>query len=369
MIGVGEHDQRRRRRQGQQQAHLDRPVLRVARRLVLAGAELPAQHRQQRRADGDADDPERQLVQPVGVEQVGDGAHRQQRGEPGVDDDVDLVDAGADGTRQHQREQPLDPGRDPRPLQAERHAVAPGRHRHPGELQDAGDEDAPGEGMRRRLRVQAGHQQRADQHHVEDDRREGRSREPADRVQDAAEQRRQRDEHQVGKGDPAELDRQGVALAVGREARGQAADHDRAWQSRARSTTTSSTVRHHRERLPGEAPRLVLALALERAREQRHEGGVEGALGEQPAEEIGELEADEEAVGHRRGAEHARDHEVADEAQHARDQREGADGHGRLDDVQRRLSTLGSAIAAFSSFSSRSILARLASFMPNTSLT
>ena len=35
-------------------------------------------------------------------------------------------------------------------------------------------------------------------------------------------------------------------------------------------------------------PRLGLALAFERPGEERHEGGVERALGEQPAEEVGE---------------------------------------------------------------------------------
>ena len=49
-----------------------------------------AERRQQRRAQGHADDAQRQLHQPVGVEQVGDRAGRQMGREPAADQQVDL---------------------------------------------------------------------------------------------------------------------------------------------------------------------------------------------------------------------------------------------------------------------------------------
>ena len=69
-----QYDQRRRRRQGQQQRQLDAAVLRRDRAGGVAGAHLARQGRQDRRGNGDADDPERQLVQPVSVVEIGNRA-------------------------------------------------------------------------------------------------------------------------------------------------------------------------------------------------------------------------------------------------------------------------------------------------------
>ena len=74
------------------------------------------------------------------------------------------------------------------------------------------------------------------------------------------------------------------------------------------------------EHVLGETPRGILALALQRAGVERDEGGVEGALGEQPAEQIGEAEGGIEGVGDRPGAERAGHHHLADEAEQARGQ-------------------------------------------------
>ena len=59
------------------------------------------------------------------------------------------------------------------------------------------------------------------------------------------------------------------------------------------------------QRFLGECARRLAALALQALGEQRHEGGVEGALAEQAAEQVGKTEGDEEGVGHRAGAEMA----------------------------------------------------------------
>ena len=58
----------------------------------------------------------------------------------------------------------------------------------------------------------------------------------------------------------------------------------------------------------------------------RHEGGVEGALGEDRAEMIGQPQRDEERVRHRAGAEDRREHDVAREPGQPRKQRIAADG-------------------------------------------
>ena len=66
--------------------------------------------------------------------------------------------------------------------------------------------------------------------------------------------------------------------------------------------------------------------SLADARIGRHEGGVEGAFGEDRAEMIGQPQRDEEGIGDRPGAEHRRQHDVAHEAGDARQQRQAADG-------------------------------------------
>ena len=76
--------------------------------------------------------------------------------------------------------------------------------------------------------------------------------------------------------------------------------------------------------------------ALESLGEQRHEGGIERALAEQAAKQVGKAEGDEEGVGNRAAAEDGSDEDVAQEAEYAAQQGQAADGcegavelHGR----------------------------------------
>ena len=64
----------------------------------LLGAQVPRHVRQQHDADGDADDGQRQLVEAIGVVEVGHGAVLH-RGDDGADDDVDLRHAAGDDAR------------------------------------------------------------------------------------------------------------------------------------------------------------------------------------------------------------------------------------------------------------------------------
>src|SRR5262249_26754369 len=63
----------------------------------------------------------------------------------------------------------------------------------------------------------------------------------------------------------------------------------------------------------------------------RNEGGVERALGENGAEVIGQPERHEESVGDRPSAENRRQHDVAQKAGQAREQRGAADSEKATD--------------------------------------
>jgi hypothetical protein len=67
--------------------------------------------------------------------------------------------------------------------------------------------------------------------------------------------------------------------------------------------------------------------------EHRHEGLREGAFGKQAAQQVGQLEGDKEGVGEHAGPESARDHEVADKTEDARQQGHAADGGESLQEV------------------------------------
>ncbi len=72
--------------------------------------------------------------------------------------------------------------------------------------------------------------------------------------------------------------------------------------------------------------RRLWSLGVQTLGEERDEGRVEGAFGEQAPEHVGHAEADEEGVGDGRGAEHGGDQHVADEAEHAAHDSHPADG-------------------------------------------
>jgi hypothetical protein len=68
------------------------------------------------------------------------------------------------------------------------------------------------------------------------------------------------------------------------------------------------------QHLAKEATGAGLALRLPDAQPQRHESGVERALGQQSPEEIGGLQHREERIGEDAGAEHRCDAHVANES-------------------------------------------------------
>ena len=318
-------DQRRRCRQGKGQREFDRPVLAAERRVRLAGAQLPCQQRQQGNADRDADDAEGQLVHTVGVIEERDRALAQGRGEDDIDHHIHLHHAGAQQGRRHQHQQSLHPRGEPRP----------GRHEHdvgplagvgdPYQLRQAGDRNTPGQRMSR-IRQQFGPhtEQNADQYDIEHDgRRRGRG-ETLQRVQHAAHQRDQRHEGQVGKGEAGEIDGEAELDRLVYEPRREREHQPGHGQYRGQGKNQQHGAEYGGD-LGGELHRRVPSVGRQPPREQRHEGRVEGALGEQAAEEIGELECDEEGVSDQPRADDVGDQHVAREAEHTADHGPAAD--------------------------------------------
>ena len=133
---------------------------------------------------------------------------------------------------------------------------------------------------------------------------------------------------------------------------------------------TMSTEAEAGERVAGEA--LGVLAGLDLLGEQRHEGEVEGALGEEAAEHVGQREGDEERLRHRAGAEEGRHQDVAQEPEDAAEHRPGADAEERRQEPDRpvhRRSPSPWAITALSRVSSVRRLLSAWSFSPKRSLT
>ena len=88
----------------------------------------------------------------------------------------------------------------------------------PQKLREPRPGHRPGQSVARRPAERFDQQERGDQEQVQQDRRRGGCGKPVDRVQHTALQRDQRDEQQIGKGDPGELDGKPEFLRVGAKA-------------------------------------------------------------------------------------------------------------------------------------------------------
>ena len=189
------------------------------------------------------------------------------------------------------------------------------------ELRDAGDRhrpDLPEPDVAARPPAE---DEEGDHHHVHQDRRRRRQREAPERVQHAREQRRQRDEEDVGEGDAPVLHRQREALVAGEAAR-----HGEDQPGHGDLPGDGEEEEHEAEpgeRVAGEA--LGVLAGLDLLGEHRHEGEVEGALGEEAAEHVRQREGDQERLRHRPGAEQRRHDDVPREPEDPRHHRPGAD--------------------------------------------
>ena len=141
----------------------------------------------------------------------------------------------------------------------------------------------------------------------------------------AAEEGHQRHEEQVGKGDDAELDGQAELAGVVQKARRDGV-HDPGHGGHGRHGQGQQHEKEDRQGLLGEASRRLRAFLFQAAREERHEGRVEGAFGEDPPEHVGKAEGDEKGVGRHAGAQHRGDQDVANKAEDAAAGGPAADG-------------------------------------------
>ncbi len=320
---IGDDDGADRARNGEQQRKLDAARLRRGRALLVAGGE-PARHlRQQHGADGDADHADGKLVDAVGVIERRQRAGRQEGGDQRVGEQRELHAAGADDGRTQGFEESARRLVQPRHAQPDAVAIRLGvdaddqRHDH------AGHEHAPGGGVAR-VGEKRREQERGDDRQIEQDGRAGRGGEAIIGVEDAGEQRLDRHQREIGKGDAGERHGEIEADRIVGETGRQQADHLRREDQRQRQQHEIDGDQRRGdlvgEQLGGGKPGL-----LERARIGRHEGRGEGALGEDGAEMVGKPEGDEEGVGQRPRAQHRGHDHVADEAGEARDEGEPAD--------------------------------------------
>jgi hypothetical protein len=182
------------------------------------------------------------------------------------------------------------------------------------ELGETGGGDGPGQHGPRLSRERHRHDQGRDEEDVEQNRRGGGGGETVERVQDAAQQRHQGHEQEIGKGDAAEFDGQLELGGIGREPGRQDMDHPRHARHRGGGQRQQAR-KQNRQRLFGEGLGGDLATLFQTPREERHEGRVERPLGEQPAKQIGQPEGHEEGIGDRPGADHRGDQDVPHESE------------------------------------------------------
>ena len=148
-------------------------------------------------------------------------------------------------------------------------------------------------------------------------------------VEQAREQRHQRDEEEIREGDAGERHREGEFLRVLREARREGA-HDIRHADKRRREQRQLHDQHQGEDPVGEELRRRRPVRLTGRRVGRHEGGVEGALAEDGAEVVRQAQRHDEGVGDRADAHHGGDDDVADESCDPGDERPAADGQDLL---------------------------------------
>ena len=156
------------------------------------------------------------------------------------------------------------------------------------------------------------------------------ARETVQGVEDAAPQRHQRDQQQIGKRDARQRHRQRKLVRLARKARRQELDHLRGEQQRQRQQHDLRREQQ-REDAVAELVRRPLAFLGADPRIGRNKSGIERALGEDGTEMIRQPEGDEKRVGRRPGAKDGGEHDVAHEAGQTRQQRVAADGENLLE--------------------------------------
>ena len=201
---------------------------------------------------------------------------------------------------------------------------------------NAADEHAPGQRLDRRIAIRRQKQRGADDRDVEQYRREGRDGELPIDVEHAAGQRHQRHEEQVRKDDPDHFRRQ---LDLARRARESGRERVDEPGRREHADDREHQERHGEQRpdASDQRARLVLPALPAVLREDRDERLREGALGEQPAQDVRQAEGCLEGVHLHAGAEGRGLEALAGKPGDPRQQRHPADRRQRPQQVQRAL--------------------------------
>ena len=207
-------------------------------------------------------------------------------------------------------------------------AGAPGIAGNQKKFEHSGNQNAPSGG------VAGGGEKRGDaqrhhQRHIQQDRRGGGGGETLQRIEDAAIERDQGNQQQIGECDAGKFDGERIAHRVIDEARRQKVDDGGREQQRP-AEQQDLAGQQQRQDTVGKQPGPLRPVLLADAGIGRHEGGVERALGENRAEMVGQAQRHEKGVGHRSRAQDRRQNDVADKAGHPRKQGKTADRENAL---------------------------------------
>jgi hypothetical protein len=215
------------------------------------------------------------------------------------------------------------PGGPPVRARARQHADRRSAGNLEGQLQHAAEEDRPGQRQTGGSKYGAANSAMTMKTTLSSTGVNAGQRKAAPGVEDAAGQRDQRHEEDVGEGDAGQLDGQFELAGIGGEARRR--DRRAAARPRCRGGDASRTRKSSAGDMVDQQPGFLVAALVLVFAEDRHEGLRESAFGEHPAQQVGQLEGDEEGVGRQAGAKGAGDDEIADETENARQQRHAAD--------------------------------------------
>src|SRR5450830_1366751 len=280
--------------------------------------------RQARQQDGAQRHPQQaggKFHQPVGVIEPGHAAVGEKRSEDGVDQQRQLGDGNAKHRRPHELEDAANTRVRKTRAQARQHADFCQIGQLERELQHAAKKHRPGQHQHRRPEIRRQHQRAKNEAQVEQRRRKCGNGKAAPGIEDAAGERHERDEQQVGKGDAQHRHRELEFLRRGGESGGADVDDPRRGED-ADGADRDKDEHEHARRSVDQQPGLNLAVPGLVFGQDGHEGLGEGTLGEQAPQQVGNAEGDEKRVRREAGAEQARDHGVAHETEDA-----GHEGH------------------------------------------
>ena len=342
-------------RGGQRQGErdLERARLRAGALSVIAAAQARRNGRPQHRGDRDRNDPERKLIETVGVVEPRHRRLRRRR-HHGAGHQLELRNAARHHARYRLGEEPPHRRRQRERQSTRPHVEAQPRGADADELRDAGRRHRAGQqcrGAGRRLRIgEDEHEHDRDQHAIEDDDAERLRPHPAFRIQGRCRHGDDAAQRHVRHRQPHELD------ASGKRSPGSRKPGASEWTiAGANMTHNIATARNDAAMVPSTSspkPRTATRTVLvANAHRHRHVGGIERAFGEQAPEQVRDLQRGEISVRQRSRAQHGGYAGIAQEAEQTRRQRGGADDGG---DIARE----GHAVASRSDITRRARAAR-----------